>query len=442
MSNVGLAIHEETSYDEISSIKKIIKEAISNYAGSSIESGLTKLVPSGSSVLVKPNWVYHKNHISSSSNDCLLSQRNFVIAVLSLLSDCHPSKVIIGDAPLQGCHLNEILSDDYVREMRKAAGIVDMPIVDFRRTVMNGPNLANNVQLERRPLDRYVLIDLGPDSLLEPITGDGNFRITMYNPDELAKTHCKGKHQYLLAKEAFEADVVINLPKLKTHRKSGITGALKNLVGINGNKDFLPHHRFGGSARGGDCYEGHEDWKLEVETYYDAANRNIGTPIYLTWIAKANQVFAKHGWVPLKGAWHGNDTCWRMNLDLNRCLLYGDASGNMHSTKQRTVISITDAIICGQGEGPLSVSPLKLSAITCSESSAAADLVHSALMLLDWRKINLLKGCLAPMKYPLLDTVPPVGIINQTALSLQQLSAQYGKRTIMPKYWQHHCELL
>jgi len=166
MSNVGLAIHEETSYDEISSIKKIIKEAISNYAGSSIESGLTKLVPSGSSVLVKPNWVYHKNHISSSSNDCLLSQRNFVIAVLSLLSDCHPSKVIIGDAPLQGCHLNEILSDDYVREMRKAAGIVDMPIVDFRRTVMNGPNLANNVQLERRPLDRYVLIDLGPDSLL------------------------------------------------------------------------------------------------------------------------------------------------------------------------------------------------------------------------------------------------------------------------------------
>ena len=53
-----------------------------------------------------------------------------------------------------------------------------------------------------------------------------------------------------------DADLVINVPKLKTHKKAGVTGALKNLVGINGNKEFLPHHRKGGAASGGDCYPG------------------------------------------------------------------------------------------------------------------------------------------------------------------------------------------
>ena len=85
-------------------------------------------------------------------------------------------------------------------------------------------------------------------SLLEPIASDRrvDFRVTMYNPDLMRQTHGRGRHQYLIAREVIEADVVINVPKLKTHRKAGITGALKNLVGINGNKDYLPHHRLGG----------------------------------------------------------------------------------------------------------------------------------------------------------------------------------------------------
>jgi uncharacterized protein (DUF362 family) len=59
----------------------------------------------------------------------------------------------------------------------------------------------------------------------------------------MAKTHHPGVHQYLVAKEVIEADIIINLPKLKTHRKAGVTCALKNLIGINGNKEYLPHHR-------------------------------------------------------------------------------------------------------------------------------------------------------------------------------------------------------
>jgi hypothetical protein len=52
------------------------------------------------------------------------------------------------------------------------------------------------------------------------------------------------------------ADLVVNLPKLKTHKKTGVTLALKNLVGINGDKNWLPHHSQGSVEKGGDEYPG------------------------------------------------------------------------------------------------------------------------------------------------------------------------------------------
>ncbi len=39
-------------------------------------------------------------------------------------------------------------------------------------------------------------------------------------------------HQFEVAKEALEAEVIINLPKLKTHQMMGYTGAVKNLFGL------------------------------------------------------------------------------------------------------------------------------------------------------------------------------------------------------------------
>ena len=48
------------------------------------------------------------------------------------------------------------------------------------------------------------------------------------------------------------AEVLISLPKLKTHKKVGVTLSLKNLVGINGDKNYLPHFCIGTPDEGGD----------------------------------------------------------------------------------------------------------------------------------------------------------------------------------------------
>src|SRR5262249_446314 len=103
--------------------------------------------------------------------------------------------------------------------------------------------------------DTHQVVDLAEDSFLEDIAEhSGQFRVSMYKPSVMAEHHRAGKHEYLVTKRIFEADLVVNLPKLKTHAKAGLTGALKNLVGINGHKESLPHHIKGSYFSGGDGY--------------------------------------------------------------------------------------------------------------------------------------------------------------------------------------------
>jgi hypothetical protein len=50
------------------------------------------------------------------------------------------------------------------------------------------------------------------------------------------------------------ADVFINLHKMNVHKKTGVTLNLKNLVGINVDKNWLPHHSEGYPRNGGDQF--------------------------------------------------------------------------------------------------------------------------------------------------------------------------------------------
>jgi uncharacterized protein (DUF362 family) len=82
---------------------------------------------------------------------------------------------------------------------------------------------------------------VGKRSYLEEVSDDERspFRVTNYDPGRLAESHRKGVHKYCITKELFDADVVITVPKIKTHQKAGLTNALKILVGVNGDKDLF-----------------------------------------------------------------------------------------------------------------------------------------------------------------------------------------------------------
>jgi hypothetical protein len=64
------------------------------------------------------------------------------------------------------------------------------------------------------------------------------------------------------------------------------------------------------------------------------------------------KLFGDNENVVRSGNWHGNDTVWRMCLDLNRILMYASPNGAMRDTPKR-YLSIVDGIYAMEGNGPV-----------------------------------------------------------------------------------------
>ena len=405
---------------------------------------LSDIVDPGMTVLVKPNWVLHEN-FSGKGMDSLVTHPNFILAVLQEVFRAKPGRVIIGDAPIQACDFDLLVTDHWRAEV-EAIATCPFEIIDFRRTVLRKGGLSEGQDTNVRGDENFILFDLGKDSLLEPVSRQENrFRITCYDPDQLADKHRPGKHQYLLCREPFEADIIINLPKLKTHKKAGITAALKNIVGLNGNKEYLPHHRLGGANEGGDCYPGFAPLKKMAEYCLDEANRTIGAESCTNWLKRANRLLKVHGKVgnpEIEGGWYGNDTVWRMTLDLNRLLLYGRMDGTLSDEPLRKIFTITDAIVAGESEGPLAPSPVSFGIMTFAESSAFADLVHAALMRFNPGRIPMVLEAFNSFRYPLVNQPPEQCEIRYEgkSLTLAEASSCLGRDFKPSRGWKGHIE--
>jgi uncharacterized protein (DUF362 family) len=433
--------------------KELLKNALSS-AGlgeKDINFPLKDIIKNDETILIKPNWVNHRNYNKHSDTECLITNNEFIELILDQLEGCCPKKVLIADAPIQGCNFDMIASNSWFEYLKNKYSF-SLELIDFRQTILerNGNNVLKpyiRMNPNRKDED-FLLFDLGTSSSLEEISKPpGKFRVTMYDHRELNRVHYKGKHQYLIAKELFEVDVVINVPKLKTHKKAGMTGALKNLVGVNGSKNYLPHHRIGGSLVGGDNYRGFSVLKRISEYFTDRANMRIGQNQYVRYkkIASyfstlANRIESKSDF---EGGWYGNDTVWRMVLDLNKIILYGNQLGELSPTPLRRVYSITDAIIAGDTEGPLSVEPVNLGMVTFSSSSVFADLVHTSLMQFDWKKIPTIREAFNLKEFPIVSHKPEDCrvILNGKEIQLDELADKYGKQFRPPKYWKKHIEI-
>lgn len=453
-SRVGLAIADRESrfsgYDDRNLISRLISDALRGAGLGQIDENapFKDIVKPGMTVLLKPNWVLHCN-MGGHGMDCMITHPVFIEEVLKQVVKASPARIILADAPIQRTIFGNIVTPEWQDRLTEIATPCRLEVIDFRKSIWCGSGRESHVETGSRMESDYILFDLASKSLLEPISNPtGKFRNTCYDPDSLAITHRPGCHKYLLSREVFDADVVLNLPKLKSHRKAGITAALKNLVGINGDKDYLPHHRIGGSKQGGDCYEGKTIFKHIAEQIGDHANRRINTRAYYPLVKvgncfmRLNHIF--YGEDEIEGGWHGNDTVWRMVLDLNRLALYGRADGTISHEKQRSVYSLTDAVIAGEGFGPLAPEPINLGAVTFASSSACADLVHTALMRFDWRKIPCVKHSFDQFDYILAPAGPSdVKVcINDETLDVDSIPAKLGMSFRPAQGWVGKIELV
>ncbi len=271
----------------------------------------------------------------------------------------------------------------------------------------------------------------------------------------MPETHAPGRHRYSVANSVLDADVFINLPKLKTHCKAGMTVALKNLVGICNEKRWLPHHRQGSPQQGGDEYSERTALGVKlVERLKDFFVQNpVGKLIYPR-IMLANKLGKRLFGIDMirsirnsdpyqNGGWYGNDTVWRMVLDLNKILLYGQRDGTLAAVPTRRMITFVDGLWAGDAEGPLRPSPKEAGVIMVGVDSLLLDIVAATLMGFDYSKIKLLSRALAIQDYPLTRTALQAVEVVTNEPGWRSLEAIRGAHLAFrpPRGWVGHIEI-
>ena len=168
-----------------------------------------------------------------------------------------------------------------------------------------------------------------------------------------------------------------------------MTCAMKNLVGVNGDKNYLPHYRLGDPASGGDQFSKH-DFKTASErslvTVWKKAMYRL--PGFVNECFRPVKAFMRFFYGDTKntvrsGNWYGNDTCWRMVWDLNKAIL-------THA-KARHYLTVVDAVIAGEGDGPLAPDRKECGWLAMGEDPQALDRVLTELMGFDPDKLGFLK---------------------------------------------------
>jgi hypothetical protein len=191
--------------------------------------------------------------------------------------------------------------------------------------------------------------------------------------------------------------------------------SLKNLVGINGDKNYLPHHTRGGGHGSGDEHPDPDvSHKLErrmVSIAQDLmlAFPGIGPRLFSAVKPLGKAVFGDTGEVIRSGNWHGNDTVWRMCLDLNKLLFYGSVDGTLgrddYGSRTRHY-SLCDGIVAGQGRGPMNPDPAEAGLVVFGTNPVSVDLVTTWLMGFDPEKIPIIRNAFECDRYPLTDFDP------------------------------------
>jgi uncharacterized protein (DUF362 family) len=383
--------------------------------GSPAWNPLRELIHPGETVLLKPNLVKEFHPRDPNGWQYVLTHGSIIRAAADYVWKALEGKgrIIIADAPHTDSSFDRIVS---VLALDKIAGFyrtrgLEMELIDLRQEEWVTKHSVI-VRRTRRPGDPrgYIPFDLANSSEFVGHSGAGRYIGADYDLSELNSHHSGGRHEYLIAASAIKCDVVFSLPKLKTHKKAGITASLKNLVGINGDKNWLPHYTEGNPQNGGDEHP-QPDLKHRSERFLVplAYRLSRSLPVIGPWLHRAGRragmhVFGKTEEVVRSGNWWGNDTIWRMCLDLNKIIAYGNTDGTLRpgipkSRKRHYVL--VDGIVAGEGRGPMDPDPVPVGIVAFGLNAPSVDAACACLMGYDPDRIPIVRQAFCCKEYPL-----------------------------------------
>lgn len=425
LSSIKISSQENIVYDQVRNCLLDLKMDSKNI-GTSKWSPFSDLIKEGNTVIIKPNLVL------DTANTKLQEYTTSHPSVIRPLIDyCwkalnNKGTIIIGDAPSAEANFNEIVKRNKMKKLvdsLKGRGI-NVKLVDFRSLkVLTENGIWTKEVSKQSEATPATIVNLGSNSHFyckkfsnRKLHGAG------YDIKQTSKHH-KGKIQeYSVAQQILSADLVISVPKFKTHRKAGITCCLKNLVGINTDKNFLPHFSMGSENMGGDEMPSIPNSNIKKMKIYNIFREYV---LAYTWkiigkygvkflrFAKNNLLKTKNkitnknkeketdlaAWLHRKisgqhitaGAWSGNETICRMILDLNKIFLCCNKKGKLTKTNERKVFYVVDAIKIGEGNGPTSPTPLNAGVIAAGYNGFQTDKFLMTCFSINYKKIPLYK---------------------------------------------------
>jgi len=366
---------------------------------------LGALVGRGARIVLKPNFIRHWNPCEAGGVQSVVTHGSILraLADYAFLAAGSQGSVAVAEAPQHDCDWDQMVEISGLDEIVAAYDRegLELETIDLRREAVRYRDsvIDERIGLPGDPAG-YRMVDLGERSCF---AGSGldprRFRGADYDPGPTSSHHTGGRNAYLLSETVLSADLVVNLPKWKTHKKTGVTLALKNLVGINGDKNLLPHHCVGSPAQGGDEFPGEAATdrlrSFATEVARGLLKRGVGGRL-VRWVRRAENAARGDDFIR-SGNWHGNRTTWRMCVDLNRCLYYSDADGSHFDSEGpvRPVLTVLDGVVAGEGEGPLSPRDVPLGVVLAATDPIALDLAAVRLMGYDERRIPKVCQCMA-----------------------------------------------
>lgn len=343
----------------------------------------------GMTVFIKPNWVASRWRASAPHKDTLYSVITHP-AVIEAVADRvalalrGSGRIIIGDNPSIDADFEELMETTGIGRLE---GKYDVPceILDLRPLVcLDLKDYGKKDRMASRPGDPRgeVRMNLGRESLLYGVDAS-LFRGVFDEREDTVASHSGDTQLYTFSRSLFEADVYISIPKLKTHQKVGATLNLKGLVGSVTEKNQLVHWRIGTPETGGDEYPDQESMEA-----------------------------AKRASVTHRGAHPGNDTIWRMVVDLYHAF----------QKRERICFSLVDGVIGGEGQGPFCPHSVRSEVLIAGRDLLEVDLVAARFMGLNPAGIRYLSWFLEQGKQ--LETIEVPGYEHFFAAKTRYLDYQ------------------
>lgn len=363
---------------------------------------LGHIVQPGDTVVVKPNFVLSR-HKTGGLLWSVITHPSVLRAVVDYvwIALQGEGRIVIADAPQYDADPDELRQLTEIDDLCMFYDNFPGPTVQYRdlRDYWS-PGRHHRTEVRRLPGDPEgaVTVDLGSRSAFTGLSRPVLERLYGARPlrDETVLAHTEGRHVYEVSGTMLDADVYISVPKLKTHKKVGVTLNLKNLVGIAVNKNLIPHYTLGAPSEGGDQYPDGlfnpveaalirlERWMYDhlAGSPHEALER-VQRAIY--WLHNHTTKRLGLRVAPWKrafdaGNWYGNDTAWRAVRDLLHIITYADRDGVLHEQPQRRFFSVVDGVIGGQGDGPLAPDAAHAGVLIGGEDQEAVDLAATLHM--------------------------------------------------------------